>query len=60
EFPFNNYGPYSAKGIGELPFDGPAPAIAGAVARALGGVFIPEVPLLPEIVMEAIEPEVEA
>ncbi len=59
EFPYNNYGPYNAKGIGELPFDGPAPAIAGAVARALDGLFITEVPLLPEVIMEAIDSEVE-
>ncbi|MGM0381172.1 MAG: xanthine dehydrogenase family protein molybdopterin-binding subunit [bacterium] len=59
EFPHHNYGPYSAKGIGELPMDGPAPAVASAVARALDNHFIPEIPLLPEVIMEAIEMEVE-
>ena len=30
------YGPAGAKGIGELPMDGPAPAICNAVAHATG------------------------
>ena len=47
-FPYSNPGPYHAKGIGEMPIDGPAPAIASAVAQALGGRFINELPLLPE------------
>ena len=55
EFPYNNPGPYAAKGIGEMPIDGPAPAIASAVAHALGGRFINEVPLLPERIMRNIE-----
>jgi CO/xanthine dehydrogenase Mo-binding subunit len=55
EFPFSNPGPYSAKGIGEMPIDGPAPAIASAVAQALGGRFINELPLLPERIMRALE-----
>ncbi len=55
EFPYDNYGPYFAKGIGELPFDGPAPAIAGAVADALDGLFVTKVPLLPETLLDALE-----
>jgi len=55
EFPPANQGPFGAKGIGELPADGPAPAIAGAVAQALGGKFINEIPLLPERIQEALE-----
>jgi CO/xanthine dehydrogenase Mo-binding subunit len=55
EFPFSNPGPFSAKGIGEMPIDGPAPAIASAVAQALGGRFINELPLLPERIMQAVE-----
>jgi CO/xanthine dehydrogenase Mo-binding subunit len=55
EFPYNNPGPYAAKGIGEMPIDGPAPAIASAVAHALGGRFINEVPLLPERIMRNTE-----
>jgi CO/xanthine dehydrogenase Mo-binding subunit len=54
EFRYNNPGPYAAKGIGEMPIDGPAPAIASAVAHALGGRFINEVPLLPERIMRNI------
>ena len=55
EFPFSNPGPYHAKGIGEMPIDGPAPAIGSAVAQALGGRFINELPLLPERIMEEME-----
>lgn len=55
EFPHSNPGPYQAKGIGEMPIDGPAPAIASAVAQALGGRFINEVPLLPEKLMRIVE-----
>ncbi len=55
EFPYANPGAYSAKGLGELPIDGPAPALAAAVAHALGGVFVNELPILPERVMDALE-----
>lgn len=55
QFPYSNPGPYHAKGIGEMPIDGPAPAIASAVAHALGGRFINELPLMPERIMEAME-----
>jgi CO/xanthine dehydrogenase Mo-binding subunit len=41
-------GPWGAKGIGELPMDGPAAAAANAVEQALG-VPTDEVPLLPEV-----------
>src|SRR4030088_3080494 len=43
----NVYGAYGAKGIGELPMDGPAPAIVNAVEDALGDPF-DSIPLLPE------------
>jgi CO/xanthine dehydrogenase Mo-binding subunit len=49
-------GPGGAKGIGELPMDGPAPAILNAVEHALGIAF-DHVPLTPERVMEALEGE---
>lgn len=55
DFPYANPGPYNAKGIGEMPIDGPAPAIASAVAHALGGRFINEIPLIPERIMREIE-----
>jgi CO/xanthine dehydrogenase Mo-binding subunit len=46
ERPFG-HGAYGAKGIGELPMDGPAPAILNAIAHATGKQF-DSVPLLPE------------
>jgi CO/xanthine dehydrogenase Mo-binding subunit len=51
EVPYKN-GPHGAKGIGELPMDGPAPAILNAIEHALG-VEVNEIPLLPEDLMEA-------
>jgi CO/xanthine dehydrogenase Mo-binding subunit len=50
----NVHGAYGAKGIGELPMDGPAPAIVNAVEDALGVAF-DSVPLLPENIMEALD-----
>jgi CO/xanthine dehydrogenase Mo-binding subunit len=44
------HGPAGAKGIGELPMDGPAPAIANAVAHATGA-DISSIPLTPEKLM---------
>lgn len=49
----NVHGAYGAKGIGELPMDGPAPAIVNAVEEALGSRF-DSVPLLPEDIFEAV------
>jgi CO/xanthine dehydrogenase Mo-binding subunit len=49
----NVYGAYGAKGIGELPMDGPAPAILNAVEDALGVPF-DFIPLLPEDIMDRI------
>jgi len=46
------YGPAGAKGIGELPMDGPAPAILNAIADATG-VSLTRVPALPETIFEA-------
>jgi CO/xanthine dehydrogenase Mo-binding subunit len=46
EIPFS-YGGYGAKGIGELPHDGPAPAILNAIRDATG-VRFDSIPLLPE------------
>jgi hypothetical protein len=45
------HGPFGAKGIGELPMDGPAPAILNAIEAATGLSFT-EVPLLPEDIFE--------
>ena len=49
----NVHGAYGAKGIGELPMDGPAPAIVNAVANALR-VHFDSIPLLPEDIMDAL------
>jgi len=48
------YGAGGAKGLGELPIDGPAPAIANAVARATGA-DPHAIPLTPERLMELME-----
>ena len=47
------FGPFGAKAIAEIPIDGMAPAIANAVADALG-VRINQIPLTPERVLRAI------
>lgn len=47
------YGAMGAKGIGELPMDGPAPAVLNAVENALGIPFN-HVPLLPEDVLQGL------
>jgi CO/xanthine dehydrogenase Mo-binding subunit len=47
------YGPGGAKGIGELPMDGAAPAILAAIENATGASFS-QVPLLPETMMEEL------
>jgi CO/xanthine dehydrogenase Mo-binding subunit len=46
EIPFT-HGGFGAKGIGELPHDGPAPAILNAIRDAVG-VSFNSIPLLPE------------
>jgi len=40
-------GPFGAKGVGELPMDGPAPAVVSAVHHATG-VWLDEIPVSPE------------
>jgi CO/xanthine dehydrogenase Mo-binding subunit len=47
-------GPGGAKGIGELPMDGAAPAIANAVSHALG-VNVATIPITPERLMGLVE-----
>lgn len=49
----NTHGAYGAKGIGELPMDGPAPAIVNAIEDALG-VPMDSIPLLPEDIFDAM------
>ena len=45
------HGPFGAKGIGELPMDGPAPAILNAIEDATRIPFN-EIPLLPEDIFQ--------
>jgi CO/xanthine dehydrogenase Mo-binding subunit len=47
-------GPAGAKGIGELPLDGTAPAIINAVENATG-IVIRRVPLTPEVLLAALD-----
>src|SRR5882724_3227278 len=49
----NVHGAYGAKGIGELPMDGPAPAIVNAIEDALHIAF-DSIPLLPENIFDAL------
>ena len=51
----NVHGAFGAKGIGELPIDGPAPAVVNAIVDALGMNFH-SIPLLPEDIFEAVAP----
>jgi len=53
EIPYK-YGPGGAKGIGELPIDGPAPAIVNAIQNAIG-VPVDRIPATPEVLMQAME-----
>jgi CO/xanthine dehydrogenase Mo-binding subunit len=52
EIPFQ-HGAFGAKGIGELPHDGPAPAILNAIKDATG-VSFRSIPLLPEDLFEKL------
>jgi CO/xanthine dehydrogenase Mo-binding subunit len=47
------FGPGGAKGIGELPMDGPAPAILNAIENAIG-ISVNEIPATPEVLMDAM------
>jgi CO/xanthine dehydrogenase Mo-binding subunit len=48
-------GPGGAKGLGELPMDGPAPAVLNALQNALGDLQLDEVPMTPERLLERME-----
>ncbi|MBE3072147.1 MAG: molybdopterin-dependent oxidoreductase, partial [Acidobacteria bacterium] len=47
------HGPFGAKGVGELPFDGAAPAVVNAIRHL--GIDIRALPATPERIMEAID-----
>ncbi|GAB4520343.1 MAG: xanthine dehydrogenase family protein molybdopterin-binding subunit [Haliangiales bacterium] len=46
------HGPFGAKGVGEMPIDGPAPAVINAIRQL--GVDIRALPAVPEAIMEAL------
>ena len=52
QIPFQ-HGGYGAKGIGELPHDGPAPAILNAIQDAIGHNFT-SIPLMPEDIFDRL------
>jgi CO/xanthine dehydrogenase Mo-binding subunit len=45
------HGPFGAKGVGEMPIDGPAPAIVNAIRHM--GLDVREIPATPERIMAA-------
>ena len=45
------HGPFGAKGVGEMPIDGPAPAVINALRHA--GVDLSEIPATPEKILRA-------
>jgi CO/xanthine dehydrogenase Mo-binding subunit len=47
------YGPAGAKGLGELPMDGTAPAIVNAIEQATG-ISLTGIPATPEALLEAL------
>jgi CO/xanthine dehydrogenase Mo-binding subunit len=48
------HGPFGAKGVGELPINGGAPAIAAAVFNATGA-FVTHIPVTPERLQRVLE-----
>jgi CO/xanthine dehydrogenase Mo-binding subunit len=50
------HGPFGAKGVGELPMNGGAPALAAAVFHATGA-FVSEIPVTPERLQATMEKE---
>lgn len=47
------YGPFGAKGVGELPVDGVAPAVVNAIRHL--GIDLKEIPATPERIMKALD-----
>ncbi|MGE5194207.1 MAG: xanthine dehydrogenase family protein molybdopterin-binding subunit [Deltaproteobacteria bacterium] len=50
----HNRSPHGAKGLGELPMEGPAPAVVNALRQALG-IHFNQVPVTPEVILAAWE-----
>jgi CO/xanthine dehydrogenase Mo-binding subunit len=46
----SGYGPFGAKGVGEMPIDGPAPALVNAIRHI--GLDVRSIPAIPEAIME--------
>jgi len=46
------HGPFGAKGVGEMPIDGPAPAVINALRHA--GFDLRRIPATPERLMAAM------
>jgi len=53
EIPYDG-GPFGAKGIGEIPMDGPAAAVAQAIEQATG-VVLDDLPMTPERILVAMD-----
>ena len=53
------FGPFGVKAIAEIPIDGMAPAVANAVADAIG-IRINQIPLTPERVLRAIHEQAQS
>ena len=49
-----SFSKYGFKGIGELPMDGPAPAILNAIHDAVG-ISLRRIPATPEVLFDAME-----
>jgi CO/xanthine dehydrogenase Mo-binding subunit len=47
----SRHGPFGAKGVGEMPMDGPASAVVNAIRQL--GLDVREIPALPELLLEA-------
>lgn len=54
---YEESGPFGAKAVAEIPMDGVGPAVANAVYDAVG-VWIPDGPILPEKVWQALREQV--
>jgi len=47
----SRHGPFGAKGVGEMPMDGPAAAVVNAIRHL--GLDVREIPAVPELLMDA-------
>jgi CO/xanthine dehydrogenase Mo-binding subunit len=47
----SRHGPFGAKGVGEMPMDGPASAVVNAIRHL--GWDVREIPAMPELMLDA-------